>query len=170
MNLPITMDPFKYGNVEISNMIKEKDEIFERFIIIKDNKTFRIDVYDGVHGWSEIKCNKVNKISILGNIKLSWIDTRLDENSNYFKREIGKSTIYFLDGEIILRKKELPAKPIRRLTKDNKLINNNFYTLDIETIQIKNKVRPYLVNIFTGTKHFTVFNENEKILFDRNNQ
>jgi hypothetical protein len=50
MNLPITMDPFKYGNVEISNMIKEKDEIFERFIIIKDNKTFRIDVYDGVHG------------------------------------------------------------------------------------------------------------------------
>jgi hypothetical protein len=69
-----------------------------------------------------------------------------------------------------LRKKELPAKPIRRLTKDNKLINNNFYTLDIETIQIKNKVRPYLVNIFTGTKHFTVFNENEKILFDRNNQ
>lgn len=71
MNLPITMDPFKYGNIEISNIIKEKDEIFERFIIVKDNKTFRIDVYDG---------GKVNKISILGNIKLSWIDTRLDEN------------------------------------------------------------------------------------------
>jgi hypothetical protein len=51
INLPITMDPLKYGKVEVSNFIKVNSSIYryaiatrERYIVINENKTFRIDV------------------------------------------------------------------------------------------------------------------------------
>ena len=157
MNLPITMDPFKYGRVLVSNLINENGESFERFIVENGNKTYQIDV--GIGG-------RVNKVSILGNIKLSWVDSLIDnENPDYFKREIGKSTIYFLDGEIILRKKELPAKAFKKLNKEETL-KNEFNTLDIETITNENgQVRPYLINLFNGKEHITSFSNNEDQLF-----
>jgi hypothetical protein len=156
MNLPITMDPYKYGEVRVSNIINEEDSKIVRYIVVNGNKTYQIDI-----------CNEgmVNKVTILGNINLSWIDTRLEhEELEYFKREIKKSTIYFLNGEIILRKKELPSKPFRKLHKDSKLINE-FITMDIETITINNKVTPYLINSFDGRHHLNSYNENEELLF-----
>jgi len=156
MNLPITMDPFKYGEVRVSNIIKTEDSIFVRYIIVKNNKTFQIYVYNE---------GMINKVTILGNINLSWIDTKLNhEEFYYFKREIKKSTIYFLNGETVLRKKEIPSKSFRKLQKDTVLMND-FITLDIETVTINNKVTPYLINSFDGRHHLNSYNENEEILF-----
>lgn len=111
--LPITMDPYKFGEVILSNNI-ENDSII-RYIVISGDKTYQIDVCEN---------SMVNKVTILGRIKLSWIDSKLNLNdTETFKREIGKSTIYFLDGEVILRKKELPANPFKKLQKESKLSN-----------------------------------------------
>lgn len=154
MNLPITMEPLKYGEVILSNSIE--NDLIIRYIVVNGDKTYQIDV-----------CNEgmVNKVTILGKINLSWIDSKLNINDNEtFKREIGKSTIYFLDGEIILRKKELPANPFKKLQKDSKL-SNNFITMDIETIKIDNKITPYLINAYDGRQHITSYNKNENLLF-----
>lgn len=153
MNIPITMDPLKYGKVEISKSIEENGIVIERFIVSSGNKTFRIDVHEN---------GKVNKVTILGNIHLSWIDSKID--TDLFKREIKKSTIYFFDGEVILRKKELPAKPFKKLSK-NVNLTNEFYTMDIETITVNNKVIPYLINAYNGRHHLNSFNSNETELF-----
>lgn len=53
-----------------------------------------------------------NKVSIIGASDLSWTDTKIDDN--LFKREIGKATFYFLDGEMVLVKRQIPAKPFTR--------------------------------------------------------
>jgi hypothetical protein len=158
MNLAISMDPFSYGEIIVSKTIEEEGVIFERFIATNNttNKTFRIDVYNE---------GKVNKVTILGSINLSWTDTAIDmETSNYFKREIKKSTIYFFDGEVILRKKELPAKAFRRLSKNTKL-TQEFLTMDIETTTINNKITPYLINAYNGRHHLNSYNNNEVELF-----
>jgi|ERR1700760_314099 len=101
MNLPISMNPSDYGNIIISNIITEEGLTFERFIVVNGNKTYQIDV---------IESGKVNKVTILGAINLSWTDVLISEEQDLFKREIKKSTIYFMDGEVILRKKEIPPK------------------------------------------------------------
>lgn len=104
MNLPITIDPYKYGEVRVFNIIEGLEQIV-RYIVVNNDKTFQIDICNG---------GMVNKVSILGKINLSWIDTRIDiEKSDLFKREINKSTIYFLDGEIILRKKNYQLRHLK---------------------------------------------------------
>jgi len=156
MNLPITMDPHKYGEVRLFNIIEENGSSFVRYIVVNGNKTYQIDIYNE---------GMVNKVTILGNINLSWIDTRIDiDTPEYFKREIKKSSIYFLDGEIILRKKELPAKPFRKQSIDQK-INNNFITLDIETVNINTRQTPYLINCYDGKQHINSYNKDEDLLF-----
>jgi hypothetical protein len=99
MNLPITMEPGDYGKILLSKVIDN----FTRFIVSSGKLLYQIDVSLD---------NLINKVTILGNIDLSWTDIKLDDG---FKREIGKSTIYFLDGEIVLRKQILPAKPFKVL-------------------------------------------------------
>jgi hypothetical protein len=95
MALPISMNPNDYGKVLVSNIIHD-GVTFERFIVVNGNRTYQIDVMEG----------GVNRVTILGNIKLSWTDTRVHGGeTNLIKREIKKSSIYFLDGEIVLRKK-----------------------------------------------------------------
>lgn len=51
---------------------------------------------------------------MLGAINLSWIDTIINNNI-VIQRDIGKSSIYYYFGEIILTKKVLNAKSFRRL-------------------------------------------------------
>ena len=158
MDLPITMNPHDYGKVILSNIISD-GITFERFIVVggAGNKTYQIDVIEG---------GKVNRVTILGNINLSWTDTNVHgDETNFIKREIKKSSIYFMDGEIVLRKKELPAKPFRRLQKESSL-SNRFITLDIETITKENKITPYLINAYNGRHHITSFNSNENELFN----
>jgi hypothetical protein len=101
MNLPVTMNPSEYG--EIRSI--QNTSSYTRYIVRSlTNKLFEIDV----------SLDKlVNKVTMLGASDLKWTDTSLSDGS--FKREIQKSTIYFLDGEIILRKQVLPVKPFRKL-------------------------------------------------------
>ena len=103
INLPLSMNPEDYGRILVKTII----EGFTRFIVSNKNKTFQIDVsLDRL----------VNNVTLLGALNLNWIDTFVSDGC--FKREIQKSTIYFLDGVEILRKQTLGAKPIRRLKED----------------------------------------------------
>ena len=103
MNLPLTMNPSEYGKILGQIAI----EGFTRFFVSNNNKTFQIDV----------SLDKlINNVTLLGASDLNWIDTFVSDGC--FKREIQKSTIYFLDGVEILRKQTLGAKAFRRLKED----------------------------------------------------
>jgi DNA polymerase type B, organellar and viral len=108
-----------------------------------------------------------HKVSLLGGADLNWTDTKVSEDC--FKREIQKSTIYFLDGEVVLRKQVLSGAPFKRM-KVAKSINNRFVTMDIETIKKDNQLVPYLINAYNGEDHITSYvdsNMNQKVLFSK---
>lgn len=98
--LPLTMDPSEYGKVLATQNI-EDDSI--RYIVNSDKFIFQIDARDG---------GTVNNVNILGAADLTWVDTKLSDNT--FQREIGKNTIYIKDGVIVVKEKQLPAKPFRK--------------------------------------------------------
>jgi|SRR5580692_10896413 hypothetical protein len=100
IKLPISMNPSDYGKVLAKTVIDN----MTRFIVTSNKRVFQFDI---------TLDNLINYVTILGSSDLKWIDTKLSDNS--FKREIGKTTIYFFDGEIILQKKVLNAKTFRRL-------------------------------------------------------
>jgi hypothetical protein len=93
MQLPISMNPKDYGKIEVFNEIDENGLIFYRYIVTNGSRTYRIDMFE-----------RSSVVTILGNIDLSWTDTRIDRSLDTFMREIKKSTIYFMDGEVVLRK------------------------------------------------------------------
>jgi|ERR1700749_1188094 len=97
VQLPISMDPLDYGKL----IDKIEHDGFVRYITKLDNKIYQIDVNNNGKG-------NIVKI-LLGASDLSWTDTLV--NDFIIMREIKKSTIYFMDGELILRKQILPAKP-----------------------------------------------------------
>ena len=99
IKLPISMNPNDYGTV-LANTIMNG---FTRFIATFNKRVYQIDVSLD---------QMMNKVSILGASELTWTDFKLDDNT--FKREIGKSTLYFLDGEIVLQKLQLNFKTFRR--------------------------------------------------------
>lgn len=156
MILPITMNPSEYGEIIVDNYVQLEGEYFHRFVAVKGDKTYQIDVYnDGL----------INKVRILGNIDLSWMDTKIGEiGTDIFKREIKKSTIYFMDGEKVLRKQILNAKPFRKLVYDAHQ-SNNFYTIDIETTNHNGKLIPYLICAFDGKDYVTSYGNDQKSLF-----
>ena len=67
-------------------------------------------------------------------------------------------------GEVVLRKQILPAKAFKKLTVDNK-INNNFITMDIETINKDNKLVPYLICAYDGKNYITSYGQDQNALF-----
>jgi hypothetical protein len=158
MNLPISMNPSDYGNILLDNYVQVDGENYHRFIVNGSSKTYQIDVSSN---------SIINKVTILGKIDLSWIDTKINGiESDVFKREINKSTIYFMDGQIVLRKQVLPAKPFKKTSIDNKLINS-FYTMDIETIKNNGKLIPYLICAYNGNDYITSYGKDQKSLFNK---
>jgi DNA polymerase type B, organellar and viral len=152
MNLPITMNPYEYGKV-LSKVVIDG---ITRFIVSTNKKVFQIDVSLD---------NLINKVTILGASDLQWIDNYVSEGC--FKREIGKSTIYFLDGVEVLRKQALVGKAFRRL-QEEKYIQKYIVTMDVETIQRNNKLTPYLICAYNGTEYITSYADsslNQKALF-----
>jgi hypothetical protein len=151
MNLPISMVPSDYGKVIGTTFFSEEN--FTRYFVTDNRKVFQIDItIDGL----------TNTVTILGASDLKWTDIKLSEG---FKREIGKSTIYFLDGEVTLRKQLLNAKPFRKAVPD-KTVTTNFLTMDIETIKTENgKLSPYLICAYDGQEYITSYNDNPKALF-----
>jgi hypothetical protein len=101
IKLPISMDPANYGTIRGKTKIDGNTRYFVRNN--NSNRIYEIDV--------SLDC-LTNKVTIIGASDLNWTDTKLSEDS--FKREIGKATLYFLDGEVVLFKRVLPAKPFTR--------------------------------------------------------
>ena len=112
MALPISMNPLDYG--EMRN--KSEFEGYTRYTMYLNKKIYEIDVNDG---------GEINRVRILGPSDLNWMDTKINEG---FMREIGKSTIYFINGEIVLRKLQLSAKPFRK-TKTDRMFMSSFVTM-----------------------------------------
>jgi len=106
IKLPLTIIPEKYGDIISTDNTNPE---FTRYIIVNGTKTFQID-----KAYRPMTIGFTNKVKMLGAINLSWTDTIIN-NDIVIQREIGKSTIYFYDGEIILTKKELNAKSFRKL-------------------------------------------------------
>jgi hypothetical protein len=155
LNLPISMNPSEYGDIVVDNHpIKINGETINRFMVENGTRTYRIDVSNN---------GLTNHVKIQGAIDLSWIDTII--NGTVIKREIKKSTIYFMDGEIVLRKQQLNNKYFQLLKKEKKYIES-FYTIDIETVKLDNKLTPYLICAFDGTNYITSYNKNQKELFN----
>jgi hypothetical protein len=105
MNLPVTMNPSEYGEILATFSI----EGFTRYIVKNITRTFKIDVSLD---------NLINNVTLFGVSDLKWIDTFVSDGC--FKREIQKSTIYFLDGVEILRKQTITGKPFKNLKVENK--------------------------------------------------
>jgi DNA polymerase type B, organellar and viral len=159
LNLPISMNPADYGDVLVDNYIQTGGQSIHRFIVESGTRSYIIDSLFG---------GLVNKVRIQGAVDLNWVDTKISEG--IFKREIGKSIIYFMGGERVLRKKVLNAKPFRKATVDS-VLNSNFITMDIETINVQGKITPYLICGYNGTDYITSYAQivdgliNQKALF-----
>jgi hypothetical protein len=129
MQLPLTMEPSEYGRVFVEPGTGDKT----KYAIISADRTYLMES-DGVS----------NDMSIPKPIDLKWIDTKLSDN--LFKREIMKDTLYVQDGQIVVKEKQLNAKPFKVEKLDTELDNNStFMTIDIETVLIDNKQVPYLI-------------------------
>jgi hypothetical protein len=152
MNLPITMVPSEYGNIILDKIIQVDGESIHRYIASSNKKLFQIDVsLDGL----------VNKVTVLGLSDLHWTDTKFTEG---FKRDIGRTSIYFVDGEPVLRKYLLPGKPFNKLSVDKTVISK-FVTMDIETINVDNKLTPYLICAYDGKDYISSFGKDQNALF-----
>lgn len=117
LNLPLSMDPADYGTITLDNYIQVNGKSYHRFHIENGTKIFQIDRLVNQGGESMI-VGATNIIKILGVLNYSWVDTLLHDG--IVQRVINKSEIYFIDGQIILRKKTLPAKPFTKAKIDSK--------------------------------------------------
>jgi hypothetical protein len=100
ISLPVSMDPANYGSIRGKTQIDEDTRYFVR----KGNRVYEIDV---------TLDQLINKVSIVGASDFKWTDTKISDD--LFKREIGKATYYFLAGEIVLVKRQIPAKPFSKM-------------------------------------------------------
>lgn len=153
-NLPISMHPSDYGKI----IAQTTFDTITRFIVNNGPRNYQIDIsLDGL----------INNVTILGPSDFKWMDVALTEG---FQRIIGKSTIYFVDGEIVLRKQQLPAKSFTKISKE-KVMMTNFVTMDIETVKHDFQLIPYLICAYNGFKSISTYGEvvdgviNQKLLF-----
>jgi hypothetical protein len=137
MQLPLTMEPSEYGEILLEHATDDKT----KYAITSNDRTYVIES-DGVS----------NEVRIPKPIDLKWTDTKLSDTM--FKREIMKDTLYVQDGEVVVKEKQLNAKPFRSVALDKQKFNNNcFMTIDIETVLIDNKQVPYLICGYSNGKY-----------------
>jgi len=151
------MNPSDFGNILVDNFIQTGGINLHRFIVENGTRIYKIDISSD---------SLVNNVKIQGAIDLAWIDTKISDD--IFKREIGKSVIYFMGGERVLSKKLIPTKTFRKLSTDKEL-NSNFITMDIETITKNNQITPYLICAYNGSDYITSYANNlldQKDLFN----
>ena len=145
MNLPITMDPLYYGEIEAREV---NIDSIKYIIRSSTNKFYKII--------SNLNAT-INNITLLGAADLKWTDTFVSVGC--FKREIGKSTIYFLDGVEVLRKQIIPSKPFRKTNVD-KYLQHKFVTFDIETVRKNDTLIPYLITGYNGFDYIVSYADN----------
>jgi hypothetical protein len=61
-----------------------------------------------------------------------------------------------MDGELVLRKQTLNAKPFKKMNVDKVLVNK-FVTMDIETIKVNGLLKPYLICAYDGVDYITTY-------------
>jgi hypothetical protein len=129
ISLPLSMNPADYG--EIRGTFNIEGGI--RYFVKNNNTSFEIDV-----------CGNINTVTIVNSRNLTWIDTAIKDST--FERVINKNTLYIKDGAIIVKTKQLNAKPFKNVDVDKKLSDaTNIMTIDIETTNIDGILKPYLI-------------------------
>lgn len=159
LTLPVSMELADYGVIRTTQAFETFTRYVTQAVTVSGVRVYEIDVS---------KDNTQNKVTIMGGSELVWTDTKVSEGelAGGFKRVIQKSTIYFLDGVVKLRKAEVPAKPFRKVALDKKIIEY-FITMDIETININGKLTPYLICAHNGFKSISSYGLNQKDLFKK---
>jgi hypothetical protein len=144
--LPIALLPSHYGRIVYQS--EQKDGNFTYLINPSKNIQLLLEVKEGNHYIKYFKNSQ---------LMYEWIDyINLKENS--LIREIGKTTIYCKDGEVIWVK---VLKSFRKIIskKVNPHLNENFITMDLETIGIiqgnKETLQLYLLCWYDGVKKYT---------------
>ena len=158
--LPLSMDPADYGTIiGPSQPVQiEGKEVFRTFVQ-NGTKIFQLD-----KTINKLLNLTIQNVTILGPIDLTWTDTLL--HNGVVKREIGKSEYFFIDGQIILRKKAIVSKPFSKVKADSKLINN-FATIDIETIKQGDRLVPYLISGYNGTEFIHSYAQKNEGVIDQ---
>jgi len=140
--LPIAMLPEDYG-----------------IILSKFDNNYTISVNRGkkssiiILTVNTINNQTVNNIKYFkdNNLLFTWTDTIISLEKKKFIRRIGKSILHYENSELVLYTiiKKTSSMAPKKLPKNNKLLTN-FITMDLETININNKLVPYLLCWFDG--------------------
>jgi len=142
-NLPITMDPLKYG--------KLIEKFGDSYILQVTPKN--IATITQLENSNKVKFYKSGELSYVYTDK--WID------SNTFSRILGKKEWIFKNNKEILFKSEKLTKFIQPLVRSDTVLNK-FITMDIETF-IKDGIHiPYCISWFDGENSFSYYLTNFK--------
>jgi hypothetical protein len=147
--LPIVTNPEKYGKIIMK---------YNNLFIISLGKNISVHLFQEKE--SDLQINRIEYIKN-GNLLFQWKDTIISPNK--FIRIIGKSTIHYENGEIVLYKIEKKTTGCFATTKIlPKIIkpSNKFITMDLETILINNVHIPYLLCWYDGNKSYSYFIKN----------
>jgi len=147
--LPIVTAPEEYGKVIAK---------YNNLYIISLAKNISIHLFQEKEGGVHQPSKQINRIEYIknGNILFTWKDTILSPQN--FIRQIGKSTIHYINGEIVLYKIEKKTSGItKKILPKNNQPSNKFITMDLETILINNIHIPYLLCWSDGIKTYSYF-------------
>jgi len=150
--LPIGLTPKDYGKVLLH---------VNNIYVLSLNKNISINLIVDKEG--DFTVNKIDYIKN-GNILFQWKDKIIDKEEKIIIRYIGKSTIYFKDGEITLSKIERKTIGMtNKIIPKNDKRNNRFITMDLETLIINNIHIPYLLCWYDGYRTHSYFINNFKV-------
>lgn len=140
--LPIVTSPEEYGKVIAK---------YNNLYIISLAKNISVHLFQGKEGDHQV--NRIEYIKI-GNILFTWKDNIVAPNS--FIRNIDKSTIHYIKGEIVLYKIQKKTMGItKKVLPKNNQPSNKFITMDLETILINNTHILYLLCWYDGIKTYS---------------
>jgi hypothetical protein len=136
INIINSINPSDFGTI-IDTIKNEKLSIF--FLQNEEGQSISIRQIN--------ECNLV-KISKKGKTLIEFKDIKLNEIE--FIREVGENKYFYKNNELILSSRNIKSKFIKKINKDQKLINN-FLTLDIETYKtIDGILTPFCISFFDG--------------------
>jgi DNA polymerase type B, organellar and viral len=143
IQLPLTMDISKYGEI-IGTLNIEKGI---KYTVLNNNSIFIIDVTE-----------TQNTVIVNGPRNLKFVDTKLTDTS--FQRVINKDTLFIMNGELIVKSKEINMKPFKTVNTDKILSkSNNIMTIDIETVNIGGSLKPYCICAYSNKFKFGSYAE-----------
>ena len=142
LQLPLSMDPNQYGEILGTAEFAEGGIPVVRYIV-EGGKAAAPVIYEIKVIYTQNQL-QINNVQIKSQAGIKWSDTQISDN--IFRRDLDKNTFYIKDSNIIIKQKELPAKPFKIIKKDNNISSiDNIMTMDIETVNIDGSLLPYLI-------------------------